>query len=345
MCSAPRRPFRGASSVNPSSASSATWRAPSTRRPPRQPNWDESGRFDAFGGSGDFSFFCPAPLGNRPPVLDAIGDRSTDEGVQLAFVLAATDPDGDALHFQATGLPVGAELIDHNDGTAGFAWTPGAGTTGSYPVTFEVTDAGAPEETDSETITISVGNVNHPPVLDAVGSHVVYEGAPFAISVAASDPDADALAFAVDGLPLDGALVDAGDGTAEFGWSPAVGSAGSYPLTVRVTDAGVPTLEDLEDVTITVIARPPEALYVKKAKLSKKGALQVKGAGAGPSAQVEILAVDGLALAPMTTVPANPKAFKLKNRPAASVRRRGARGRPGQPPLAVTGAPATCLAP
>jgi hypothetical protein len=313
-----------------------------------QPNWDEFvAASTRFGGDGDFSFFCPAPLGNRPPVLDPIGDRSTDEGVQLAFVLSASDPDGDALHFQATDLPEGAELIDHNDGTAGFAWTPGAGTTGSYSVAFQVTDAGSPAESDAETITISVGNVNHPPVLEAVGSHVVYEGAPFAISVAAGDPDVDALAFAVDGLPLDGALVDRGDGSADFGWSPAVGSAGSYPLTVRVTDAGVPALGDSEDVTVTVIARPPGALYVKKAKLSSKGTLKLKGAGAGASASVEILTVDGLALAPMATVPANPKGkFKLKSQPVLPPCVVAARvGDLVSPPVAVTGAPASCLAP
>ncbi len=47
---------------------------------------------------------------------------------------------------------------------------------GNYNVTFTVTDDGTPAESDSEVVTISVGNVNRPPVLGAIGSKSVDEG-------------------------------------------------------------------------------------------------------------------------------------------------------------------------
>ena len=314
-----------------------------------QPNWNEFvAAFPGLGGSGDYSFFCPDAAGNRPPVLAPIGNRATDPDVQLAFVVSATDPDGDALGFQATGLPTGAEFIDQGDGTAGFAWTPTAGQAGNHQVTFTVTDAGAPAESDSEVVTLSVGDVNQPPVLAPLADHTVYEGGPFAIALDASDPDGDVLSFDAVGLPVDGVLVDNGDGTGELGWTPATGSAGDYPLTVTVTDDGIPPLEDSGDLTITVVPRPADALYVKKAKFKEsKGSFKLKGAAAGPSSVVEILAVTDGGLLPLGTATANKKGkFGLKatltEGPCSVVARVGDLV---SLPVPVTGAPAACAAP
>ena len=313
-----------------------------------QPNWNEFvAAFPGLGGNGDYSFFCPDAAGNRPPVLDPIGNRTTDPDLELAFVLSATDPDGDTLAFSATGLPAGAQLIDHNDGTAGFAWTPTAGQAGNHEVIFTVTDSGAPAATDSEVVTLSVGDVNRPPVLALVGDHTVYEGSPFAIALEASDPDGNLLAFSAAGMPPEGVLSDAGDGSAQLGWTPAAGSAGSYPLTVTVADNGAPSLEDAEDLTVTVIARPADALYVKKVKFSaKKGALKVKGGGAAPAASVEILAVGDTGLLPLGTATSNKKGkFLLKSTlaegPCSVVARVGDLV---SVPVVVTGAPASCTA-
>jgi len=313
-----------------------------------QPNWDAFvAAFPNLGGNGDYSFFCPDAAANRPPVLAAIGNRSGDPGQQIAFVLSATDPDGDALGFDATGLPMGAELIDQGDGTAGFAWTPTVDQTGNHLVTFVVTDAGSPAESDSETVTFSVGAVNQPPVLAPVGDHTVYEGSPFSIALDASDPDAVALAFSVEGLPVDGVLLDNGDGTGEFGWTPAAGSAGTFPLTVTVTDDGAPPLEDSEDITVTVIPRPPKSLYLKKAKFNaKKGFLQAKGGAAEPNGPVEILAVEGGGLVPLGSATANKKGkFGLKTPlaegPCSVVARVGDLV---SLPVVVKGAPDSCTA-
>jgi len=313
-----------------------------------QPNWDAFvAAYPGLGGNGDYSFFCPDSAANRPPVLAPIGNRSADPGQQIAFVLSATDPDGDALGFDATGLPAGAELIDQGDGTAGFAWTPTVDQTANHMVTFVVTDAGSPAESDSETVTLSVGAVNQPPVLAPVGDHTVYEGSPFAIALDASDPDAVALAFTVEGLPADGVLVDNGDGTGDVGWTPAAGSAGSFPLTVTVTDDGEPPLADSEDITVTVIPRPLKSLALKKPKFSaKKGAFKVKGAAAEPNGPVEILAVEGGVLVPLGNATANKKGkFGLKTPltegPCSVVARVGDLV---SLPVVVKGAPDSCTA-
>ena len=46
--------------------------------------------------------------GNQAPVLTPIGSQAVNEGVNLNFTISGTDPDGDALTYSATGLPVGA---------------------------------------------------------------------------------------------------------------------------------------------------------------------------------------------------------------------------------------------
>ena len=94
---------------------------------------------------------------NRPPVLDPIGNKAVDEGVELTFLVTALDPDGDTVTIKAKDLPSGATFTPElTPGTWNFTWTPGFGQAGSYTVTFNATDPS--DAVDEETITISVGN-------------------------------------------------------------------------------------------------------------------------------------------------------------------------------------------
>jgi hypothetical protein len=114
--------------------------------------------FDTFGNESDDSnevCWPPAPDSNTPPVLGTIGSKSVNEGVLLTFTLSASDPDGDGLTFSASNLPTGASF---NPSTRVFSWTPAFGSAGNYNVTFTVTDNGTPSESDSEVITITVGD-------------------------------------------------------------------------------------------------------------------------------------------------------------------------------------------
>jgi hypothetical protein len=92
-------------------------------------------------------------LPNRPPVLNSIGAKTVNENELLEFTITASDPDADTLTYTAGNLPTGASF-DANQQK--FSWTPGYGTSGSYTVTFTVTDDGAPTQSDSEEITITV---------------------------------------------------------------------------------------------------------------------------------------------------------------------------------------------
>lgn len=184
---------------------------------------------------------------NRMPELAAIGNRQVDEGVELTFAVTASDADGDTLTYTVEGLPEGASFDTE---TLAFTWTPDFGDAGSYDVTFTVTDDGSPVQSDSETVNILVGDINRAPELNPVGNQEVTEGESLSIVISATDPDGDGLTFSAEDLPA-GASIDGATGA--LNWTPAVGDAGTYEVSIVVTDDGTPPLSDDETITITVL--------------------------------------------------------------------------------------------
>jgi PKD repeat protein len=230
------------------------------------PGYDAAGVYqvtvtvsDNEGLSAGQSFTLTVDNSNRPPSLASIGDKSVDEGILLSFAISSTDPDGDVLALTAAGLPAGASLVDNGDGTALFNWTPGATQAGVYTVEFIATDSATPRAVDSEQITITVANVNHAPVLDAVGNRSVEENVELSFLISASDMDGDGLAFAAANPPTGAQLTDNGNGSALFIWTPSFTQSGNHQLRFIVTDDGSPAASDSEEITITVgnVNRPP----------------------------------------------------------------------------------------
>lgn len=179
-------------------------------------------------------------VANAAPILAPVGNQVVAEGATLAFSLAATDEENDAIAFGADGLPEGATL-DAQSGA--FSWTPDFGQAGNYPVTFRASDG---FQDDAEEVILSVGNVDLPPTLDAIGDKSGAEGAPLAFVVRASDPDTPVLTYGATGLPA-GASFDTATGA--FAWTPGYAQAGAYPVTFWATDG---TTTASEDVTITI---------------------------------------------------------------------------------------------
>jgi len=185
---------------------------------------------------------------NRPPVLAAIGDQQVDPGVTLSLTFTATDPENNALTFTMQPLPSGASLV-----AGQFSWTPAAGQVGSYPVTVSVADNGTPSASDSEAIVITVGRVNHLPVLSPIGNRTVDLGTTGRIALIATDADQDVIALSCTGLPSSATLTDLGDGTGEIVWMPT--ATGSYSVTCRAADNALP--QGVAQETFMLTARDP----------------------------------------------------------------------------------------
>jgi hypothetical protein len=197
------------------------------------------------------------PPANSPPVLAAIGNRTINESNLLTFTATATDPQSppQTLTFSLdAGAPAGASITPGGV----FTWTPHeTNGPGVFTLTVRVTDNGSPALDDSETITITVNEVNLPPVLAAIGQKLVTAGSNLTFTAAATDPDrpAQALAFSLDGGAPAGASINPASGL--FTWTPSVGhTPTTNQVTVRVTDNGTPALNDFETFNIVVAAAP-----------------------------------------------------------------------------------------
>ena len=195
---------------------------------------------------------------NRPPVLNPIGAKTGQEGALLNFTVSASDLDLDALSLTVSSLPLGATFTDNNDGTGSFTWMPDFGTDGNYFLTFTATDNGNPVASDVEQVTITVGDVNRPPVLSPIGPKLVQEGETLTFTVTASDPDLDAVVLS-SSILAGTTFVDNGNGSGVFSWTPGFGTDGNHSITFSATDTGNPVASASEQITITVgdVNRPP----------------------------------------------------------------------------------------
>ncbi|MFC1624616.1 putative Ig domain-containing protein, partial [Candidatus Omnitrophota bacterium] len=176
------------------------------------------------------------------PALDPIGNKTVDEGVLLTFTIIAFDPEDDILTYSDSNLPAGASF---NPATKTFTWTPTHYDAGVYSnVRFEVTDGSL---TDSEDITITVNNINGPPVLDTIGNKTIDENILLTFTINAEEPDGETLTYSASNLPTGANFNSA---TKTFTWTPTYDDAGTYPnVYFEVSDG---TYTDSEYITITV---------------------------------------------------------------------------------------------
>ncbi|MFM6850076.1 MAG: putative Ig domain-containing protein, partial [Terrabacter sp.] len=203
------------------------------------------------------SFVWQVDNTNRAPSVTSPGDQSDTEGEAVNVTVQASDPDGDALTYAATGLPTGLSI---DPGTGTITGTVGYTAAGTHAVTITVTDPGTLSDTAS--FVWQVDNTNRAPSVTSPGNQSGTEGETVNVTVQASDPDGDALTYAATGLP-DGVGIDTGTGT--ITGTLAAGSAGTHPVTVTVND-GTTTAQTTFTWTVTapdVAPAPPSGLITR----------------------------------------------------------------------------------
>ena len=200
----------------------------------------------------------PEP-GNRPPEITTPGDRTYAQGATITpFAIAVSDPDGDAVTVDVTGLPSG---LRHAAGRIEGTVASDAAAQ-AYTVTITATDGAAPAVEATFTITVTAPPPppsppepgNRPPEITTPGDRTYAQGAtitPFAIAV--SDPDGDAVTVDVTGLPS-GLRHAAGqvEGTVD-----PDAAAQAYAVTITATDGTAPAVEATFTITVTERDRKP----------------------------------------------------------------------------------------
>ncbi len=200
------------------------------------------------GGGGGGS--TPSSGGNIAPTLNPITNQVVVVGNTLSFLVTASDPNiKDTVRLFVTGLPTGAVFST----TSGqFLWTPAAGQTGDFSVTFIASD-GLLEVSRTIIITVSSGAppANLPPALNPIGNQSVQVGRSLSFTVTASDPNStDTVVLSVTGLPQ-GASFNPASGA--FLWSPIDSQIGDHSLTFHASDG---RLHVSESIVIGVTAAP-----------------------------------------------------------------------------------------
>jgi hypothetical protein len=169
----------------------------------------------------------------QPPALDPVGPQSVSEGATLSLQLGASDPDGDALVFGATPLPVGASITPQGL----FTYVPPtnvAGCSGSKNVSVEffVTDTGGNRASEIVPISVLDQPTGATPVLLDPADRTVSAGQLVSIQLSASDADGDTISYSHGGLPSGASLSGAG----LFSWTPTNAHAGVNIVTFFATD-------------------------------------------------------------------------------------------------------------
>ena len=186
---------------------------------------------------------------NRAPVLTAVADQTSAEHATITLPLVASDPDGTALTYSATGLPPALTI---NAATGVISGTLSFTSAGAHTVTVTATDlAGA---TGSTNFTWTVTNVNRPPVLTAVADQTSAENAAITLALVASDPDGDTLTYSATGLPAGLTIAPT---TGVISGTLSYASAGTHAVTVTATDTALATGSTTFTWTVTDVNRAP----------------------------------------------------------------------------------------
>ncbi len=189
---------------------------------------------------------------NRPPVLVEIPAQTVDENANLTFTLVGSDPDMEdegKLVYTAKDLPEGAVLNGTN-----ITWTPTYDQSGSYPVSFTVSDG---RLSDTKPTTITVNHINRPPVLDAIAAQTVDENSLLSFDLTGSDPDTEdegKWSISAQGLP-EGAVFDST--TNKFSWTPDFEQSGSYQVVFVNRDPNGLTDQKTVELTVNHVNRTP----------------------------------------------------------------------------------------
>ena len=124
-------------------------------------------------------------------------------------------------------LPTGVTFTDNGDGTGTLAGTPAAGSGGVYTITLTATNGVGTAASQSFTL-----SVNEPPAITSGSSTTFTVGSAGSFTVTATGSPTAAITE-VGSLPNGVTLVDNGDNTATLSGTPAVGSGGTYPFSIK----------------------------------------------------------------------------------------------------------------
>jgi hypothetical protein len=170
------------------------------------------------------------PVSNNPPTLTQPVNQTSVENAADSLQLVASDPDGGALTYSATGLPPSLTV---NAATGMISGTPTFTSAGTYSVTATASDGTL---SNSKTFTWTVTNVNQAPTLTQPANQTSAENATVSLALVASDPDGTAVTYSATSLP---ASLSVNTATGLISGTLTATSAGTYSVTATASDGSL----------------------------------------------------------------------------------------------------------
>lgn len=173
-----------------------------------------------------------APGQNSAPVIGGQPAIRVAAGAPYSFQPTASDKDGDALSFSASGLPSWASF---DNSTGRLSGTPGQGDTGSNPgISISVTDGQATSSLPAFTITVLATVTNAAPTISGIPATSVVAGNNYSFTPTAADADGDALTFSISNAP---SWASFSTETGSLSGTPSNGDVGTYAgIRISVSD-------------------------------------------------------------------------------------------------------------
>ncbi|MCA9398864.1 MAG: S8 family serine peptidase, partial [Candidatus Omnitrophica bacterium] len=200
---------------------------------------------------------------NRPPVLNNIDDQVIEEAQSFSFMVSATDPDNDPITLTAQlqgGAPlssIGAQFVNHGNGTGTFSWTPGYDQ-GDWEYVFEFT-ADDGEFTDTKEMVLAVLDVaNGTPTVPQGLKTVLVTQTSIELSWTASTDDTGVTGYKIF---RDGNLITTAPGTGYTDNNLQPDTTYTYQVSAidannnesaKSTSLAVTTLSDIDTIPPTV---------------------------------------------------------------------------------------------
>jgi len=190
-----------------------------------------------------------------PPKITSADTVVATEDVFFQYAATASDSDATVPKFIFRNLPSWLSLSSTDPANNSIEGTP---REGDLDTTFTVI-AYDGFFADTLQVYVRVIPVNDPPVIDPVADQATPEVQLLTFNVTATDPEDSTLIFSALNLPAGAILIDNGNQSATFSWTPPVGSRGDYFVTFIAREAlGQPPLSDSVVVKISVLKALPD---------------------------------------------------------------------------------------
>ena len=210
---------------------------------------------------------------NPPPTADAGSDQTVSEGSTVTLDgSGSSDPDGETISYSWTA-PAGITLQNAETASPSFT-APSVSADTDYAITLTVSDG---SDSATDTVTITVQNVNGLPTADAGSDQTVSEGSTVTLDGSgSSDPDGETISYswtAPAGITLQNAETASPSFTA-----PSVSADTDYAITLTVSD-GSDSATDTVTITVQNVNGLPTADAGSDQTVSEGSTVTLDGSG------------------------------------------------------------------